>query len=303
MVRLSSPHHSWASLTLAAAVGAASFSAPSVAEACSTVLEKTWVGYPGDGSVDVPTDVVLTVDYHQLAGTEVDDLTAVLTSSTGQTIGVHVELSHPTSETAYPSTEKLTPEAALEPNTVYTLGLSWTTEVGPGSWEIRFTTGAGPYIGTPAPPTGAFLQHYRIELRDPTSCSPHPQGTCVALPEGLEVETRYISELGKDVSANLRRGSHWTNLTGIEQGTPYDCVELRTRAPNGALSEPVVLCGDEAEFVELTEESQVVCTAEGIPMPAEESAGCRMGQAGGSPGRLAFLAIVVLLHRVRRRRS
>lgn len=302
------PGRSGASLALAMACCSASLVAPSQAQACTTVFEPAYVGFPAEGDSDVPTDVQLTFDSSSLwsRALEVGDLQAVLTSSTGASISAVVDA-------PYVYTYTVTPTTELEPNTLYSFTISWTDEVDQGSWTIQFTTGAGPFTGTPAPPNAASLQHYRLTNDPADSCSPPPSGTCVALPERTEVERRMIDDIGQQHQPYLERGPFFTNLSGIDQGTPFTCVELRTRAPNGTVSEPVTLCGRDTELLDLSDESDVVCTPEGIPVdedipdegiPVDEGRACSVSATPGSRGEpLAFLAMLALLRWTRRARK
>jgi hypothetical protein len=66
------------------------------------------------------------------------------------------------------------------------------------------------------------------------------------------VQVTYIDSFGQEVASlspdgqligYLQGGPFFDNLSGLDQGTNFECAKLRTRAINGSLSEPVVLCG------------------------------------------------------------
>jgi len=73
----------------------------------------------------------------------------------------------------------LSPIELLQPNTDYRIDVSLPN--GEMVKGVSFTTGDGPFEGTPSPPN-ASLQHYQFAPGVPlSSCSPSQTGTCVAL--------------------------------------------------------------------------------------------------------------------------
>jgi len=276
---------------------------PSEARACSIAFEPAYVGYPADGSHGVPTDVQLTFDGYALWNETLPaaDVAVTFTASSGESIEASVEQ-------PYIRTYTVTPRAALEPNTTYTVQIAEGAEAPHEPWTIAFTTGAGPFANTVSAPEDAFLRHYRLMPPFDDLCGPPQNGTCVAVPEGIQVEARFIDDLGQTHEPYLHHGAYFTNLSGIDQGTNFECVELRTRAPNGAISDPVVLCGDDAESVDVDDASLLACTAEGIPAPVEiderEGGGCRVSPSRPCSGTGALALLIVFgLRRARRRRG
>jgi hypothetical protein len=122
---------------------------------------------------------------------------------------------------------------------------------------------------------------------------------------------------GQETSpAYLYREPFFTNLSGVEQGTSDECVRLRTRAPNGEESEPVELCGADADrHVYAGSNDDVACTANGVtfagaaaaaPSGAESSEhggrGCAVTPRPSAHG-VAWPALFALLGMVARLRS
>jgi MYXO-CTERM domain-containing protein len=117
---------------------------------------------------------------------------------------------------------------------------------------LVFTTGSGPVTELPPAPL-ARLQHYQIVNTPLTSCSPSKAGTCVSFAVGLPVEAS-LFVAGSDAAIGfygpqLYYGPFFTDLSGIMQGTPADCVRLRSRAPNGKTSDPTDLHGPDGGLV------------------------------------------------------
>jgi MYXO-CTERM domain-containing protein len=143
---------------------------------------------------------------------------------------------------------------------------------------VTFTTGDGPFEGEPEPPR-ALLEHYQFSPGSfQSSCSPPEVGTCVALAGSLPVDVTFMWNGNVDgYSPYLYQSSFFTNLSGIEQGTPFDCVSLRARAPNRRYSAPVQLCGDDGQLLTLSGSDRISCTPEGLVQEA-------LPPAEGQPG-------------------
>jgi len=102
-----------------------------------------------------------------------------------------------------------------------------------------------------AHPTDTFVEHFYLDSVDDPS----------------------IYEGGFGVQGPYLYGqSAWTNLSGIDQGTPYQCVRLRTRAYDGTYSEPVVLCGKDAPHYVVEGSAMLECTPQGLAHDAREAA-------------------------------
>lgn len=253
------------------------YGTPRASRACTYAFESRYVGSPSDGDIDVPTDVVLTVEGIALWPDQRDlaNIDAVLSSDDGAELALSVARPYVWSYT-------WTPERRLQPNTSYRFTLS-DPEGDPVS--IGFTTGAGPLDDELPPPPPAFLQHYQLVNGPLSSCSPWQSGTCVAVPDDLWVQARSIDEFGQLGEPYLHRGAYLGNLSGIEQGTSDRCVELRSRASNGALSDAVTLCGDSAPLFDFDDEASVECTSAGFPdaealEPHTEGGGASMSNPG-----------------------
>ena len=229
------------------------------ASACSVFQAHTLSGFPNDGDTAVPTDVVPFYDL-SLASEQLTEAHVTLTSDRGEVREVAVAKTRP-------GTVELQLDTALEPNTEYTLAAN--LPVLSGSPELieslTFTTGAGPLTVPPGPPE-AFLQHYSIAESPQNSCSPSPHGTCVAVPAGLTIEETLIDEFGQESPAPLHANAWFNDLSGIDQGTNFRCVKLRTRAANATYSEPVVLCGANAPLLSIKGSENIACTAHGITL-------------------------------------
>jgi hypothetical protein len=234
---------------------------PSTAHACSTIapLPDFDQGEPRDNATDVPTDVVLYYPMPVGPVSEGDAVPGVFALQT--TDGVEVAI---TARRAGAWGYELVPAELLAPNTEYVLTGSWTTANSEALEDTqRFTTGAGPLQATPPAPT-ATLEHYRIVQTPLSSCSPPEIGSCLSFgdPE-LMIEVRHIDEFDQLDTPYIVRGAMLTNLSGIDQGTSFRCVRLRTRAANGTYGDPQTLCGADASLVEVMTE-EVACTSAGL---------------------------------------
>lgn len=109
-------------------------------------------------------------------------------------------------------------------------------------------------------------------------------------------------------------GSTWANLTGINQGTPWDCVDVSTRGINGAFGEATTVCrGDVPLFSLRGEVGPLGCTVDGLtvdeipvkarPIPSPKAGGCAVGGTSLPASRASWLGVFgfALLLRVRRR--
>ncbi|HYQ02362.1 MAG TPA: Ig-like domain-containing protein [Polyangiaceae bacterium] len=284
------------------AVGALGALMTPSASACSTIAPPPALnGYPSDGATDVPTDVVPF--YKSIYSTSLNDATFSLTSATGEAMVARAT-------TAQLDTYELRFEQELQPNTTYTLVTDVPDPVAEAqvrSLSLTFTTGGGPVSTAPAKPEGS-LQHYQFASQPRSSCSPSGQGTCVAV-SGLPVESSEIDEFGQDNSVSLYTEPWFTNLSGINQGTNFRCVKLRTRAPNATYSEPLVLCGEGAPLITIRGSENIACTSQGITqdglpiMNVGAGGGCSLALHDKRSAHEAFGALLALAMLARFRKS
>jgi hypothetical protein len=158
--------------------------------------------------------------------------------------------------------------------------------------------------------------------REISSCDPATIGSCVAVPADTAIWVTQVAESGQDDGGQLVTGPFFTNRSYPGELGPFVCARLRTRAPNGSLSEPVELCGRDATAYQLGGTlSTIACTPGGLAQDglllsaqlppgdgkdtdAGSSGACAL--AGGPTGdsRVALLALgaVVIVAASRRRR-
>jgi MYXO-CTERM domain-containing protein len=287
----------------------------STAEACMTDMPPPALdGFPKDGSTGVPTNVIPILDRQSAWIAEPDAAGAVfeLSSESGEAIAVGPRQSHVWHI-------ELVPSAPLAPGTRYTLRGRWLSLrlSTPVDLSLSFTTGDGPLQTAPPVPI-ASMQHYTLTKAALSSCDLPRTGTCVAHPTDTFVEHFYL-DLVNDPSAYagtfgvqgpyLYGQSAWTDLSGIDQQTPYQCVRLRTRAADGTYSEPVVLCGKDAPLYRIEGSAMPTCTAQGLAheghlvtaSEASPETGCSIANARTSDGWLLLLGLAFAFASRRRR--
>ena len=191
---------------------------------------------------------------------------------------------------------ELVPNARLSPNTTYTLRASWER----GDDELQFTTGTGPLAAAPPAVEGVLMNYSASELG--TSCDPYRSGTCVTLaPADAIVEYSLVDDqFGQLHEPQFVAGSFWTNLSGVDQGHPAECLVLRARAANGTLGGDTHLCGkdyplrfpDTTHGLECT--SAAGLTSNGIPVPPGSDCSASPSGRRASPP-LAFVALLLFL--------
>jgi MYXO-CTERM domain-containing protein len=76
----------------------------------------------------------------------------------------------------------------------------------------------------------------------------------------------------------------WANLSGVNQGTPYECAVLRTRGADGTMSEAVDICRDDADTVTLPDVDGLECTENGLVKNGVPVGGSGGGGTGGTGG-------------------
>jgi|GEM_PF-5751840 len=242
---------------------------PAPASACTIVIGlPTLVGQPADEAQAVPTNVVLhyLVPSNTLAFS--DQYT--LLSASGEQVPLVV--TRPAS-----SLLALTPQQPLQPNTAYTLAAHWKlAEGGEADTALTFGTGDGPSDAAPPPPA-AVLRGY--EMNPPShSCAPPKAGSCVSVQDDTSlIEYTLIDESGVASGPSFRRGSSFFG----ELRAHFSCVEVRQFAANGARSQPLRLCADEAPVLDITGmegEPDVGCSAAGLEWCVSS------GRSGLEPG-------------------
>ena len=274
--------------TLLAGASAVALNWATPASACVTRgPPPALVGGPVDGETDVPTDVVPFYDALRMGiglaiqSSELPAAQFVLVSPSGDEIRTTVARSHVW-------TLQFTPEKQLEPHTTYTLRGTWTGQTFDAT--LVFTTGAGPLAASPPAPV-ARLQHYQFVDTPLTSCSPPKTGSCISFAVGLPVEATPIESardagFGFGPQAYLFHDPFFFDLAGVMQGTPADCMRLRTRAPNGKMSDPTMLCRGDGPLLALRSD-KIACTPQGITQDGElidPLHGCSCTLRAGSHG-------------------
>jgi hypothetical protein len=222
---------------------------PGQAWACSYAASLKLDGYPGDGAEGVPTDVIPV--YVAPASTAAGAVeAATLTSERGADVLLTVR-------TAEQTHVELAPAGALEPNTRYTLSVTWAASnyVATSSKEtLSFTTGTGPFAGGTSAPRVA-IEHYQVERY--LGCN-LLTNSCVMLDdrEVFLVDYKW-----------LLRGSFFNNSYGAAE-----CTRVQRRLPNGQFSETSTICTQDGPLYDLRQRSleqtdpgvTVTCTQEGI---------------------------------------
>jgi len=211
-------------------------------------------GYPEDGATDVPLDVA---PYFESYRARVEG-GAVFTLEAADGSEVPLTVNQP-----YVWQFVLGFEGLLAPQTTYTLRAAAVDFDGqPLSEALVFTTGTG-LSEAPRPPADTFIEHYSFASGLPqSSCDPSKQGTCLAAPAGTDFVLTYPA--GSSYLYLITSGSFMIDLTGTDQETR--CVELRSRAPNGILSEAVTRCREDGETFAITSgtPSTLHCTSNGL---------------------------------------
>ena len=278
-------------------------------------------GYPREGSTDVPTDVVPVFDSLLAPTSEAVRPGPMFTlkSDAGDSIALAPRRRHQ-------GHFELVPALPLAPRTRYTLRGVWAPKSAPliGSTlelSLSFTTGEGPLSQPPAPPQ-AKMQHYTTP-QDGNSCAPPSIGTCVSAGDDF-VEYVFEDGLNDPETLRIHPGVHGpylsrrgmsVNLSGMNQGTNFLCVQLRTRAANGTYSDKVVLCGADAPHYALPAAAGVTCGPEGLryqgrpatefPTNGSGSGFCAFGgtrSPGAAGGWVGLAGLVALGLRLARRR-
>jgi hypothetical protein len=261
------------------------------AVACATLAPPPALeGFPKEGSTAVPTNVIPIFDGERArVSSPFTGAVFELASASGEIIALAPRQSHVWHF-------ELLPASPLLPRTQYTLRGRWRSDrylTTPVELSLSFTTGDGPLQEAATAPV-AFMQHYTLTTAVLSSCDVPPNGTCVAHPTDTFVEHFYLDDLVNDPSIYeggfgvqgpyLYGQSAWTNLSGIDQGTPYQCVRLRTRAYDGTYSEPVVLCGKDAPHYVVEGSAMLECTPQGLAHDGQLLTGAPSDRPAGAGG-------------------
>src|SRR5262249_17240662 len=114
-------------------------------------------------------------------------------------------------------------------------------------------------------PPAASLQNFTVLGQ--LGCGPLPAGTCVAFAAQTVVEVTLIDQFGQKFRKELWPRPWFTDLADHgPQSLNFRCIELRTRALNGALSEPSSLCREDGPnlVVDWSTGGKLECTSDGL---------------------------------------
>ena len=257
-------------------LGVVSALSPAPASAC-TILPAlpALIGQPANDAEAVPTNVVLhylvpqnTVRFEDPSDRVTGEYT--LLSASGEQVPLVV-----TRPTRY--LLELTPQQALQPNTVYTLGAHWELLDGnEADTALTFGTGAGPVVEAPPPPA-AVLRGYLMKQPSDT-CAPPRAGSCVSVQDDASlIEYTLFHQNGAESGSSVQRGS---SLFGA-LNEHYGCIDVRQFGANGARSEALRLCAEDAPLLDITAlegEPDVGCSAVGLEWCVSS------GKSGIEPG-------------------
>jgi hypothetical protein len=148
---------------------------------------------------------------------------------------------------------ELVPEHDLEPSTRYVLKVM--PAVG-AALELSFTTGTE-RSAPPAEPSVRLLR-YRFNQPEESSCSPSRAADCLSFSPDvpLLVKTRFPG--GYD-SSFLDLATESRFMAGN-----MECYVFQSRAPSGALSDPLELCRADFPELELVGSEDIACTEDGL---------------------------------------
>jgi hypothetical protein len=259
---------------LAAAAVLAGFVATSArANACTPVGPPfELAGHPTAGEVNIPTNAIPIYGLvnARINGEQSLPLTAIeMVSAAGMSVPVAPRV-------AFDHLFELVPEAALEPSTTYTIRVTPpppTTGEPYGTAELSFTTGAGP-VTTPPMPPDVRVQHYVASEALGSTCDPGTEGSCLSFPPGSGVE---VWNADTPQYRYLIFGSWWAYLRTTYPAPATSCAILRARAPDGAMSDTIEVCGDDGEFLSIPDNAGIRCTNRGF-----EKGGVPLGGSGGT---------------------
>lgn len=215
-------------------------------------------GVPADGDVDVPTDVIPY--YAILDRVDASDALArfTITAKDGTVMLARFRVAD---ETHY----ELAPDDPLQANTKYVLRAEFVATSFfnmAGSAEVHFTTGDGP-VETPPEPPRARLIHYNLDRA--SDCLPS-FGTCVSIGDDRTVVVMSVADEKDMLGIVGGRGSFFSPID--LPPTFLRCAQIRARALNGTLSEPIMLCGSTVVSLEFHDTDRLECSSEGLkPLP------------------------------------
>ena len=246
---------------LAIAVGSLGFA--SVSHACLTLPDERLRTIPANGARDVSVDVAVLVDVSTAIGDDEplpNDL-ATMRDANGETIAVSV------TRVAHGKVE-VRPEQPLERGATYQLEVRLPSRLEDQvvAQTMTFTTTSSTDEAAEAPFDVSLQQWVFAEDVELDSCSHHQRGTCVAVPDDVVTEVRFLrgqTPQDDDNLVQIVQGAFIANL-GVTADDNFRCLQLRRVHSDGGRGEPVVVCADEAQTFELFDNDSLRCTARGI---------------------------------------
>ena len=237
-------------------------------------------GLPTPDERAVPTNVVPIFDLFAAQIRTEQNLALTpfeLVSDAGTSVRVSARL-------AFKYYIELLSEAPLDASTRYTIRATLPPgTLQPGALlSLSFTTGTGPLPSPPAPPDVRVQNYEATSIGD--TCDPGSlTGSCVFFPAGSWIEVWRTVE---PEMRELRRYARFDNLTGVPS-VPGTCLSLRTRGPDGRMSDTVEVCGDDGETFAIPDTHALKCTNRGFEqggVPLDGSGGATGGTGGAATG-------------------
>lgn len=220
-------------------------------------------GTPAAGAEDVPTDVVLFYAQPFLNFPDRGSVEFTLTSETGVDVSLRMRAAATLANVSY---VELSPETALLPHTRYTLAAHVTSDR-QGTAQVtddrlQLRTGAGPWLGELDAPAVAVF-HASIPAMVQPQCGFQSDLTCLGMEDDELFEVRRLDSLNGDLARGPTTIAALTSRATAAGG----CVELRRRAPNGALGRAQILCREDGPLYHLptfsVDGDRLLCTPGG----------------------------------------
>ena len=245
--------------------------APEPAHACSYMRGPAVLqGYPVEGQIDVPTDVrpVFSSFAAWIDDFDMQSPVFELATASGQSVAV-------TPRRSFIGGFEVIPDVALESQTVYTLTGRWTSLSTPPmevSVSLSFTTGAVPCRRSAA--IGLrVIATLRIRRPRPVLVQQPKDGHLRLVPRRRDgqVHAHRQPRAGVGRLPARRRVDRLPAGRSLlrqpvrhDQGTPFECIKLSARAPNGTFGEPLMLCGRDGPSYGLSGSRVIACTSAGL---------------------------------------